>query len=176
MATGKDAQLHPKVGQGPLCRAGPRRPPLRRLPGHLPGLARSSCKYYSYVFWAKKPDALFREAMGDYLNRKEGFPRVQHRRPPGRSGDRPALERPARSRRSTTPRSGSAGWPWTSSSWSSSPARAIVRHSFDRRVPARASARSGTCRPFCRGSSSRSSTSPSASWPRPRPPNNGQPR
>ena len=33
-------------------------------------------KYYSYVFWAKKPDALFREAMGDYLIRKEGFPRV----------------------------------------------------------------------------------------------------
>jgi len=33
-------------------------------------------KYYSYVFWAKKPDALFREAMGDYLIKKEGFPRV----------------------------------------------------------------------------------------------------
>jgi uncharacterized lipoprotein YmbA len=33
-------------------------------------------KYYSYVFWAKKPDALFREAMGDYLIEKEGFSRV----------------------------------------------------------------------------------------------------
>ena len=33
-------------------------------------------KYYSYVFWAKKPDALFREAIGDYLIEKEGFPRV----------------------------------------------------------------------------------------------------
>jgi uncharacterized lipoprotein YmbA len=33
-------------------------------------------KYYSYVFWATKPDALFREAMGDYLIKKEGFPRV----------------------------------------------------------------------------------------------------
>lgn len=33
-------------------------------------------KYYSYVFWAKKPDALFRDAMGDYLIMKEGFPRV----------------------------------------------------------------------------------------------------
>jgi len=33
-------------------------------------------KYYSYVFWATKPDALFREAMGDYLIEKEGFPRV----------------------------------------------------------------------------------------------------
>lgn len=30
-------------------------------------------KYYPSVFWAKKPDALFREAMGDYLMRKEGF-------------------------------------------------------------------------------------------------------
>ena len=33
-------------------------------------------KYYSYVFWAKKPDALFRDAMGDYLIQKEGFSRV----------------------------------------------------------------------------------------------------
>jgi uncharacterized lipoprotein YmbA len=33
-------------------------------------------KYYSYVFWAKKPDALFREAMSDYLLTKKGFPRV----------------------------------------------------------------------------------------------------
>jgi hypothetical protein len=33
-------------------------------------------KYYSSVFWAKKPDALFREAMGDYLSRKEGFPQI----------------------------------------------------------------------------------------------------
>ena len=33
-------------------------------------------KYYSSVYWAKKPDALFREAMGDYLTRKNGFPRV----------------------------------------------------------------------------------------------------
>lgn len=33
-------------------------------------------KYYAYVFWAKKPDALFREAIWDYLGRKEGFPRI----------------------------------------------------------------------------------------------------
>jgi ABC-type uncharacterized transport system auxiliary subunit len=33
-------------------------------------------KYYSSVFWAKKPDALFREAVSDYLIKKEGFPRV----------------------------------------------------------------------------------------------------
>ncbi|MCK7518477.1 MAG: ABC-type transport auxiliary lipoprotein family protein [Ignavibacteriales bacterium] len=33
-------------------------------------------KYYSHAFWAKKPDALFREAMSDYLGRKEGFSRV----------------------------------------------------------------------------------------------------
>jgi ABC-type uncharacterized transport system auxiliary subunit len=33
-------------------------------------------KYYSSIFWAKKPDALFREAIGDYLGRKEGFTRI----------------------------------------------------------------------------------------------------
>lgn len=33
-------------------------------------------KYYTSVFWAKKPDALFREAISDYLIKKEGFPRV----------------------------------------------------------------------------------------------------
>jgi ABC-type uncharacterized transport system auxiliary subunit len=33
-------------------------------------------KYYSHAFWAKKPDALFREAVSDYLIRKKGFPRV----------------------------------------------------------------------------------------------------
>jgi len=33
-------------------------------------------KYYSHAFWAKKPDALFREAVSDYLDRKQGFPRV----------------------------------------------------------------------------------------------------
>lgn len=33
-------------------------------------------KYYSYDFWAKKPDALFREAMGNYLGKRQGFDRV----------------------------------------------------------------------------------------------------
>ncbi|OGD13317.1 MAG: hypothetical protein A2W20_07745 [Candidatus Aminicenantes bacterium RBG_16_66_30] len=33
-------------------------------------------KYYTSVFWAKKPDVLFREAISDYLIKKEGFPRV----------------------------------------------------------------------------------------------------
>lgn len=33
-------------------------------------------KYYSTAYWAKKPGDLFREAMSDYLIRKEGFPRV----------------------------------------------------------------------------------------------------
>lgn len=33
-------------------------------------------KYYSSVFWAKKPDGLLREAMRDYLVNKEGFARV----------------------------------------------------------------------------------------------------
>jgi ABC-type uncharacterized transport system auxiliary subunit len=33
-------------------------------------------KYYASVYWAKKPDDLFREALSDYLIRKEGFSRV----------------------------------------------------------------------------------------------------
>jgi ABC-type uncharacterized transport system auxiliary subunit len=33
-------------------------------------------KYYSYDFWAKKPDALFREAAGGYLDKRQGFSRV----------------------------------------------------------------------------------------------------
>ncbi len=33
-------------------------------------------KYYSYDFWAKKPDALFREAAGSYLDKRQGFSRV----------------------------------------------------------------------------------------------------
>jgi ABC-type uncharacterized transport system auxiliary subunit len=33
-------------------------------------------KYYASVYWAKKPDDLFREALSDYLIWKEGFSRV----------------------------------------------------------------------------------------------------
>jgi len=33
-------------------------------------------KYYSSVFWAKKPDALIREATRDYIVQKQGFSRV----------------------------------------------------------------------------------------------------
>ena len=33
-------------------------------------------KYYSSVFWAKKPDALIREAVSDYFIQKKGFSRV----------------------------------------------------------------------------------------------------
>jgi len=33
-------------------------------------------KYYSSIFWAKKPDALIREAASDYLTQKKGFARV----------------------------------------------------------------------------------------------------
>jgi ABC-type uncharacterized transport system auxiliary subunit len=33
-------------------------------------------KYYSSAFWAKKPDALVREAASDYLSQKKGFSRV----------------------------------------------------------------------------------------------------
>ena len=33
-------------------------------------------KYYSYDFWAKKPDALVREAVGQYLDKRQGFNRI----------------------------------------------------------------------------------------------------
>jgi len=33
-------------------------------------------RYYSSAFWAKKPDALVREAASDYLSLKKGFSRV----------------------------------------------------------------------------------------------------
>ncbi len=33
-------------------------------------------KYYTHGFWAKKPDALFREAMANYFLKRQVFPRV----------------------------------------------------------------------------------------------------
>ncbi len=33
-------------------------------------------KYYSYGFWAKEPDVLFREAMADFFSNRQIFPRV----------------------------------------------------------------------------------------------------
>lgn len=75
VATDKDAQLHPKVDKALYVE------PVRVDPLYddfrvIYRVSLYELKYYSYVFWAKKPDALFREAIGDYLLRKEGFSRV----------------------------------------------------------------------------------------------------
>ena len=71
----KDAQPHPTVGKVLYIE------PVRVDPLYddfrvIYRVSLYELKYYSSVFWAKKPDALFREAMGDYLIKKEGFPRV----------------------------------------------------------------------------------------------------
>jgi len=71
----RDAQPHPKVDKALYIE------PVRVDPLYddfrvIYRVSLYELKYYSYVFWAKKPDALFREAMGDYLLRKEGFSRV----------------------------------------------------------------------------------------------------
>jgi len=71
----RDAQPHPKVDKVLYIE------PVRVDPLYddfrvIYRVSLYELKYYSYVFWAKKPDALFREAMGDYLLRKEGFSRV----------------------------------------------------------------------------------------------------
>jgi ABC-type uncharacterized transport system auxiliary subunit len=75
VATGKDAQLHPKVGKALYIE------PVRVDPLYddfrvIYRVSMFELEYYSYVFWAKKPDSLFRDAMGDYLIEKEGFTRV----------------------------------------------------------------------------------------------------
>jgi hypothetical protein len=75
VATDKDTQLHPKVDKTLYIE------PVRVDPLYddfrvIYRVSLYELKYYSYVFWAKKPDALFREAMSDYLLKKEGFPRV----------------------------------------------------------------------------------------------------
>jgi ABC-type uncharacterized transport system auxiliary subunit len=75
VATGKDAQLHPKVPKTLYIE------PVRVDPLYddfrvIYRVSMFELKYYSYVFWAKKPDSLFRDAMGDYLIEKEGFTRV----------------------------------------------------------------------------------------------------
>jgi hypothetical protein len=71
----RDAQPHPKVDKVLYIE------PVRVDPLYddfrvIYRVSLYELKYYSYVFWAKKPDSLFREAMGDYLLRKEGFSRV----------------------------------------------------------------------------------------------------
>jgi ABC-type uncharacterized transport system auxiliary subunit len=75
VATGQDAQLHPKVGKALYIE------PVRVDPLYddfrvIYRVSMFELQYYSYVFWAKKPDALFRDAMGDYLIEKGGFTRV----------------------------------------------------------------------------------------------------
>jgi hypothetical protein len=75
IATGKDAQLHPKVEKALYIE------PVRVDPLYddfrvIYRVSMYELKYYSYVFWTKKPDGLFRDAIGDYLLLKEGFSRV----------------------------------------------------------------------------------------------------
>ena len=72
----KDAEYHPKIGQ-PLYIEPVRVDPLYDDYRVIYRVSPYELRYYSTVFWAKKPDALFREALSDYLIRKEGFPRVQ---------------------------------------------------------------------------------------------------
>lgn len=75
VATDMDAQPHPRIDKALYVE------PVRVDPLYddfrvIYRLSLYELKYYSYVFWAKKPDALFREAMGDYFIKKEGFSRV----------------------------------------------------------------------------------------------------
>jgi ABC-type uncharacterized transport system auxiliary subunit len=71
----KDAQLHPKIDRDLYIE------PVRvnTLYDDFRVIYRVSpfeLRYYSTVFWAKKPSDLFREAEGEYLIRKAGFSRV----------------------------------------------------------------------------------------------------
>jgi hypothetical protein len=75
VVTDTDAQPHPKIDRALYIE------PVRVDPLYddfrvIYRVSLFELKYYSYVFWAKKPDALFREAMGDYFIKKEGFSRV----------------------------------------------------------------------------------------------------
>ncbi len=70
-----DAQPHPKIDKALYIE------PVRVDPLYddfrvIYRVSLFELKYYSYMFWAKKPDALFRDAIGDYLIKKEGFSRV----------------------------------------------------------------------------------------------------
>jgi len=71
----KDVEYHPKIGQALYIE------PVRVDPLYddfrvIYRVSPYELKYYSSVFWAKKPDDLFREALSDYLIRKQGFSRV----------------------------------------------------------------------------------------------------
>jgi len=75
VALDHDAELHPKIDR-PLYIEPVRVDPLYDDFRVIYRVSPFELKYYSSVFWAKKPNDLFREAMSDYLLRKEGFPRV----------------------------------------------------------------------------------------------------
>ncbi len=75
VALEKNGQLHPKIDRVLYIE------PVRVDPLYddfrvIYRVSPYELKYYSSVFWAKKPDDLFREAMSDYLILKEGFSRV----------------------------------------------------------------------------------------------------
>jgi len=71
----KDALPHPTVGK--ILYIEPvRTDPLYDDYRIIYRVSPYELKYYTTVFWAKKPDALFREAIWDYLGRKEGFTRI----------------------------------------------------------------------------------------------------
>ena len=75
VAMGKDALPHPKIDR--ILYIEPVR--VDALYDDFRVIYRVSpyeLKYYSSVYWAKKPDGLVREAMRDYIVRKEGFSRV----------------------------------------------------------------------------------------------------
>ena len=72
----KDAELHPTTGRT-LYVEPVRIDPLYDDYRVIYRVSPYELKYYASVFWAKKPDVLFREALSDYLIRKEGFTRVQ---------------------------------------------------------------------------------------------------
>lgn len=75
VALEQDAEPHPKVDR-PLYIEPVRVDPLYDDFRVIYRVSPFELKYYSSVFWAKKPSDLFREAMSDYLLRKGGFPRV----------------------------------------------------------------------------------------------------
>jgi uncharacterized lipoprotein YmbA len=75
VAMDMDAQPHPSIGRVLYIE------PVRVDPLYddfrvIYRVSPYELKYYSNVFWAKKPDDLFREAMSDYFLRKAGFARV----------------------------------------------------------------------------------------------------
>lgn len=72
----KSAELHPKIGRA-LYIEPVRVDPLYDDYRVIYRVSPFELRYYATVYWAKKPDLLFREALSDYLLRKEGFPRVQ---------------------------------------------------------------------------------------------------